>query len=133
MLRMAGNDDALLAWRKHFPILSHSTYMISHSLGAMPERARERMQEYADSWANRGIRAWEEGWWEMAVTVGDKIAPLIGAQPGEISLHQNVTLTQAIISSCFDFRGPRNKVVMTDLEFPSIQYFYHAQRRLGAR
>ena len=50
---------------------------------------------YAESWATRGVRAWEEGWWDMAVAVGDKIAPLIGAQPGEISLHQNVTLTQA--------------------------------------
>ena len=69
----------------------------------------------------------------MAVGVGDKIAPLIGAAPGEISLHQNVTQTQAVIASCFDFRGPRNKVVMTDLEFPSIQYFYHEQRRFGAR
>jgi kynureninase len=67
------------------------------------------------------------------VGVGDKIAPLIGAANGEISLHQNVTQTQAIISSCFDFRGPRNKVVMTELEFPSIQYFYHEQRRSGAR
>src|SRR2546429_4263689 len=69
----------------------------------------------------------------MAVRIGDKIAPLIGAGPGEISLHQNVTLTQAVISSCFDFRGPRNKIVMVELEFPSIQYFYHEQRRLGAR
>ena len=69
----------------------------------------------------------------MAVRVGDKIAPLIGAGLGEISLHQNVTLTQAIISSCFDFRGPRNKIVMVELEFPSIQYFYHEQQRLGAR
>lgn len=69
----------------------------------------------------------------MAVAVGDKVASLIGAGPGEISLHQNVTLTQAVISSCFDFRGPRNKVVLTDLEFPSIQYFYHEQRALGAR
>jgi kynureninase len=67
------------------------------------------------------------------VGVGDQIAPLIGAGPGEISLHQNVTLTQAVISSCFDFRGPRNKVVMVELEFPSIQYFYHEQTRLGAR
>jgi kynureninase len=91
------------------------------------------MRAYADSWAERGVRAWEEGWWEMAVGVGDKIAPLIGANPGEISLHQNVTVIQAIIASCFDFRGPRNKVVMTDLEFPSIQYFYHEQRRFGAR
>src|ERR1700730_8734215 len=69
----------------------------------------------------------------MAVGMGDKIAPLIGARAHEFSLHQTVTLTQAVISSCFDFRGPRNKVVMTELEFPSIQYFYHEQQRHGAR
>src|SRR5882757_987402 len=125
--------DELLKWRSEFPILGRSTYMISNSLGAMPRGVYENLRSYADSWAERGVRAWEEGWWDMAVGVGDKIAPLIGASPGEISLHQNVTLTQAVITSCFDFRGPRNKVVMTDLEFPSIQYFYHGQRRLGAR
>jgi kynureninase len=125
--------DELLKWRGEFPILGRTTYMISNSLGAMPRGVYERMRAYADSWAERGVRAWEEGWWEMAVGVGDKIAPLIGAGREELSLHQNVTLTQAVISSCFDFSGPRNKVVMTDLEFPSIQYFYHEQRRKGAR
>jgi kynureninase len=125
--------DELLEWRGEFPILDRTTYLISNSLGAMPRGVYDGMRAYADSWAERGVRAWEEGWWDMAVGVGDKIAPLIGAEPGEISLHQNVTLTQAVISSCFDFRGGRNKVVMTDLEFPSIQYFYHEQRRQGAR
>jgi len=125
--------DELLKWRGEFPILDRTTYMISNSLGAMPRGVYEEMRAYADSWAERGVRAWEEGWWEMAVGLGDKIAPLIGAGPGEISLHQNVTLTQAVISSCFDFRGPRNKIVMVELEFPSIQYFYHEQRRYGAR
>ena len=125
--------DELLKWRGEFPILDRTTYMISNSLGAMPRGVYDEMRAYADSWAERGVRAWEEGWWDMAVGVGDKIAPLIGAGPGEISLHQNVTLIQATITSCFDFRGPRNKVVMTDLEFPSIQYFYHEQRRFGAR
>ena len=125
--------DDLLKWRVEFPILDRSTYLISNSLGAMPRSVYDSMRVYADSWAERGVRAWEEGWWDMAVGVGDKIAPLIGARAGEISLHQNVTLIQAVIASCFDFRGPRNKVVMTDLEFPSIQYFYHEQRRLGAR
>jgi kynureninase len=125
--------DELLKWRGEFPILERTTYMISNSLGAMPRGVYDEMRAYADSWGERGVRAWEEGWWEMAVNVGDKIAPLIGAGRGEISLHQNVTLIQAVISSCFDFRGPRNKVVLTDLEFPSIQYFYHAQRRNGAR
>jgi kynureninase len=125
--------DELLKWRGEFPILDRTTYMISNSLGAMPRGVYDEMRAYADSWAERGVRAWEEGWWEMAVDVGDKIAPLIGAGPGEISLHQNVTLTQAVISSCFDFRGPRNKIVMVELEFPSIQYFYHGQRSHGAR
>jgi kynureninase len=125
--------DELLKWRGEFPILDRTTYMISNSLGAMPRGVYDEMRAYADSWSERGVRAWEEGWWEMAVNVGDKIAPLIGAGRGEISLHQNVTLIQAVISSCFDFRGPRNKVVMTDLEFPSTQYFYHEQKRNGAR
>ena len=125
--------NELLRWRNEFPILKRSTYMISNSLGAMPRGVYASLQAYADSWAQRGVRAWEEGWWEMAVGVGDKVAPLIGARTGEISLHQNVTQTQAVIASCFDFQGPRNKVVMTELEFPSIQYFYHEQRRFGAR
>src|SRR5215472_3323176 len=125
--------DDLLNWRSEFPILERTTYMISNSLGAMPRGVYGSLRAYADSWAQRGVRAWEEGWWEMAVGVGDKIAPLIGAGAGEISLHQNVTTTQAVISSCFDFRGPRNKVVLVDLEFPSIQYFYNEQRRNGAR
>jgi len=123
----------LLAWRKEFPILDRTTYLISNSLGAMPREVYGNLKAYADAWAERGVRAWEEGWWEMAVGVGDRVAPLIGARAGEISLHQNVTQTQAVITSCFDFHGPRNKVVMTELEFPSIQYFYHEQARHGAR
>jgi kynureninase len=125
--------DELLKWRSEFPILDRTTYMISNSLGAMPRGVYNSMRAYADSWAERGVRAWEEGWWDMAVGVGDQIAPLLGVAPGEISLHQNVTLTQAVISSCFDFRAPRNKIVMVELEFPSIQYFYHEQARFGAR
>src|SRR6202171_2822 len=124
--------DELLSWRDEFPILGRTTYMISNSLGAMPRGVYASMHAYADSWGQRGVRAWEEGWWEMAVGVGNHIAPLIGAAPGEISLHQNVTLTQAVICSCFDFQGPRKKVVMTELEFPSVQYFYDEQRRHGA-
>ena len=125
--------DELLKWRGEFPILGRSTYLISNSLGAMPRGVYDSLSLYADSWAERGVRAWEEQWWDLASSVADQISPLIGAGPGEISLHQNVTTTQAVIASCFDFRGPRNKVVMTDLEFPSIQYFYHQQVRHGAR
>src|SRR4051794_10180852 len=133
MLRMAGNDDALLAWRKHFPILSHTTYMISHSLGAMPERARERMQEYADAWANRGIRAWEEGWWEMPVTVGNLVGRIIGAGEGEVVMQQNVSICQWVVTSCFDWHARRNKLITDGLNFPSNNYIYHSLERAGAR
>lgn len=122
----------LLALRKEFPILETTTYLISNSLGAMPRGVSAALESYARTWATRGVRAWEEGWWEMAVAVGDKIAPLIGADPGTVSLHENVTLTQAVIASCFRFDGPRRKVVLTDKEFPSVIYFWHAQRARGA-
>ncbi len=125
--------DDLLKLREEFPILSRTTYMISNSLGAMPRGVYDRMREYADAWAVRGVRAWEEGWWDMAVRVGDRIGALVGAAPGDISLHQNVTLTQGVIASCFDFRGPRNKVLLVDMEFPSILYFYQEQQGRGAR
>jgi kynureninase len=125
--------DELLRWRDEFPILERTTYLISNSLGAMPRGVYDRLRDYAEAWASRGVRAWDEGWWEMAVSVGDKIGALVGAAPGDLSLHQNVTLTQAVIASCFDFRGPRKKVVMVDLEFPSILYFYREQQPRGAR
>jgi kynureninase len=125
--------DDLLKWRAEFPILENTTYMISHSLGAMPRRVYDRMREYADTWATRGVRAWAEGWWEMPVSVGDLVGRIFGAAPGEVVMHQNVSVAQSLICSCFDFSGPRNKVVYTSLNFPSVMYVYEAQRRRGAR
>lgn len=124
--------DELLEWRKEFPILDNTIYMISHSLGAMPRRARERMQEYADMWSTRGIRSWEEGWWMMATTVGDMIGKIIGAGEGEVVMHPNVSVCQSIIASCFDFKGKRNKIVSESLNFPSNLYIYHSLERDGA-
>jgi kynureninase len=130
---MAAPDDALLGWRKHFPILTHTTYMISHSLGAMPDRAAARMQEYTDTWAARGIRAWEEGWWEMPVTVGNLVGCIIGAGEGEVVIQQNVSMCQWVVCSCFDWRAPRNKLVTDGLNFPSNNYIHHGLERAGAR
>ena len=125
--------DPLLRWRQEFPILGATTYMISHSLGAMPQRAAERMREYTDTWASRGIRAWEEGWWEMPVTVGSLIARIIGAGEGEVVMHPNVSTCQAILTSCLDWSGRRNKLVTDGLNFPSNDYIYHGLERIGAR
>lgn len=126
--------DELLAYRKEFPILERTTYMISHSLGAMPRGVYDRLREYADVWATRGIRAWEEGWWEMPVTIGDKLARIIGAPPGSVVMHQNVSVCQALILSCFDLTQRRNKIVYESLNFPSVMYVYAAHAKAaGAR
>lgn len=125
--------DDLLDWRKEFPILERTVYMISHSLGAMPRRTRDRLQEYADVWDARGIRAWEEGWWNMPITVGDLIGKIIGAGPGEVAMHQNVSICQSMVLSCFDWSGRRNKIVCQELDFPTNLYIYYAHEKIGAR
>jgi kynureninase len=129
----ASPADPLSRWRREFPILDRCTYLVSHSLGAMPRGVGAELAAYAEIWAERGVRAWAEGWWSMPVTVGDAVGRLIGAAPGSVVMHQNVSVCQSVILSCFDLGGRRNKIVYEDLNFPSVMYVYEAHRDLGAR
>ena len=125
--------DPLLVFRAEFPILDRSTYLVSHSLGAMPRTVADRLAEYVDTWAELGVRAWANGWWEMPVEVGNDIAPLLGAGPGEVAMVPNVSLGQAAILSALDYRAPRDRIVMTELDFPSVRYVYdQLAPKLGA-
>jgi len=127
-------SNDLLAWRDQFPILSRTTYLISNSLGAMPRGVPDALGTYADDWATEGVRSWEtRGWFTLPVDVGDQIAPLLGASPGSVSTHVNVTLASAVVASCFDFSGERNRIVCSALNFPSIIYLYRQQERRGAK
>lgn len=125
--------DALLAWREEFPTLANAVHLISHSLGAMPRRTRDRLNDYADAWTARGIRAWEEGWWDMPLTVGNLVGAIIGAGEGEVSMQPNVSIAQSIIHSCFDWSGRRNKIVCEALQFPTNLYLFDQLGRYGAR
>jgi kynureninase len=126
-------SDDLLRYRSEFPILEHTLYMISNSLGAMPRGVYNALKGYADTWATRGVRAWEERWWMLALEVGNELGALMNAPKDSVSVHQNVTTCQAVVASCFDFSGKRNKVVYSDMNFPSVMYFWEAQRPYGAR
>jgi len=118
----------LLEYRGEFPILEHATYLVSHSLGPMPRRAAERLSEFARMWEERGIRAWAEGWWASAWTVGDQIGRIVGAPRGSTVMHQNVTIAEAVALSCFRPVDPaRNRVVYERGNFPSVRYLYQAQ------
>ena len=119
---MPDRTDPLLAWRSEFPILSETTYLVSNSLGAMPRAVYDSLREYANTWATRGVRAWGEGWWDMNMAVGNQIAAIIGAPPDTVSMHQNISLAQGILLTCFDYSGRRNKVVIESGIFPSVYY-----------
>jgi kynureninase len=118
-------------YRERFPILAETTYLINHSLGAMPAATAERLAEYARVWAARGIRAWGEGWWTMPLEVGDQVGRIIGAAPGTTVMHQNVAVAEAIVLSCFRPVDPRrNRIVYETENFPSVRYLYQAQPEL---
>ena len=123
----------LLKWRKEFPILEKTVYLINNSLGAMPRAVYDNLKLYADIWSTRGIRAWEEGWWEFIGEIGNILADIINAPKNTVSMHQNVTIAEAIALSCFDFKSGKNKIVYSDMNFPSVMYLYQARIPDGAR
>jgi kynureninase len=114
--------DPLLRYRDRFPILGTSTYLISNSLGAMPAAVADRMKAYAEIWATRGVRAWAEEWWMLPARMGDLVAPLLGARPGTVAMHTNVTTASAAFLSALAPSKGRDRVVTTALQFPSILY-----------
>ena len=116
-------NDPLLKWREEFPILNTCNYLISNSLGAMPRGVYDSLQNYADTWAGQGVSAWGTGWFELPQTVGNKIAPLMGAAENSVLVHQNASIANSILFGALDFSDPRrDKVVITELDFPSDVY-----------
>lgn len=127
------NMNDLLKWREEFPILKKTVYLINNSLGAMPRAVYDNLKLYADIWSTRGIRAWEEGWWDFIGAIGNILADIINAPKNTVSMHQNVTIAEAVVLSCFDFKGKKNKIVYSDMNFPSVMYLYQARIPDGAR
>jgi kynureninase len=123
--------DDLARWRDEFPILASSVYMISNSLGAMPRRTARDLAEYAETWATRGVRGWEDRWWEMPREVGDKVARIIGAPAGSVSMHENVTTAHAVALSCLRPTGTRRRIVCAAMDFPSMMYLFRAHEAAG--
>ena len=124
--------DDLLEWRSEFPTVEATLHFISHSLGAMPRGVEEALRLYAQAWKSRGIRAWEESWMALPTEAGNLLAGIIGAAPGSITMYENVTMAQSVALSAIDFKPPRNRLVCTAEDFPSMLYLYEGLARRGA-
>jgi kynureninase len=129
--RLAPATDRLLDWRPEFPTVESNLHFISHSLGAMPRGAEESLRRYTDAWKSRSIRAWEEQWMEVPAALGDTLATLLHGAPGSVSIHPCTTLAEASALSALDFAPPRNRLVCTAEDFPSMLYLYEGLARRG--
>ncbi len=120
-------------WRERFPILKDSTYLVNHSLGAMPAGVKRKLADFVDHWAESGVKCWTEGWWSAPVEVGNLVGKIMNAPKRSVVMHQNVSVIQSLVASALDFSGKRNKVVYSDQNFPSNMYVWEGLRERGAR
>jgi kynureninase len=97
----------------------------------MPRGVTDALDRYAQMWTMRGIRAWEEGWFGLPTEVGNIVAGIIGGTRGSVSMHENVTVAQAVALSAVDFTPPRNRLVCGAEDFPSVLYLYEGLARRG--
>ncbi len=130
--RPAVTHDPLLEWRREFPSAEATLHFISHSLGAMPRGVEDALREYAHQWKARGIRAWEESWFALPTEVGNLLGRIFNAAPGSVTMCENVTLAQAVALSTLEFAPPRNRLICTAEDFPSVLYLYQGLARRGA-
>jgi kynureninase len=120
--------------REEFPTLASGIHLLSHSLGPVPRPARDSMLAYYEAWEHHTSEdAWASSWWEMSTRVGDSIAHILGGEPGSVQIQPNASIALSTVASCFDFRNDeRNKIVTSALDFPSMEYIWEAQGRMGA-
>ena len=128
-----GRDEPhrdLLAYREEFPILQRKIYLNSCSLGPLSRRSMAAMTRFQDLWNEHGAQAWYQLWMGELAALRQKFARLIGAQPHEVALAPNVSAALSEIATGLDL-GKRNKVVLADMDFPTLAYQWLAKRRTG--
>ena len=123
--------DSLLEYRKQFPALEECVHFISHSLGCVPAKARDDLNEYFELWSTRSIEAWSE-WVPEATRTGERIGKIISAPAGTVTINQNVSTIMAVLASCFEYTPARNKIVYEATQFPTVSYVWQAEARRGA-
>ncbi len=124
----------LAGFRDEFPVLERKAYLISASLGPVSRRAQRYLQEYVDAWATEGAPdpVWMEHIFPRMGTLKRTFAALVGADAAELAITTNVSMALSTIASCIDFTKGRNKLVLSELDFPTDGHVWLAQERRGA-
>ena len=118
------------AARERFPIFEHTTYLNSCSQGALSTDVRAAYEAYLDGWNVHGAE-WEH-WVERAETARAAFARLVGADSEEVGVVTSVSQAVSSIVSALDLGGGRNRIVVSEFEFPTVGQIAHAQELRGA-
>lgn len=117
--------------RNRFPIFRHKVYINSCSQGALSVDVRRAYEDYMCDLEQKGS-PWEI-WVQKNEAVRHAFATLINAQPGEVAVETSTSAAISSVASALDFSSPRNKVVVSDFEFPTAGQIWHAQEARGAK
>lgn len=117
--------------RDRFPILQKKVYLNSCSQGALSIDVKQAYETYLCDWDEKGS-PWEV-WVERGEAARQAFAGLVNAEPNEVAVCTSVSAGVSALASALDFTGERNKVVVSDFEFPTIGQIWHAQERRGAK
>jgi len=124
----------LEGYREEFPVLARKAYLISASLGPVSRRSLAYLDEYVTAWTELGSPepVWFERIFPRLREVKRSFARLTGAEPDELAITTNVSLALSTIASCLDFPPQRNRVIISELDFPTEFHVWRAQERRGA-
>jgi selenocysteine lyase/cysteine desulfurase len=122
-------DEQISELRSHFPILREKTYLYNCSQGALCDAVEAGMQKYAASWRTSAA-PWDE-WMEAYEALRGAFAHFINAQPDEVAIVTSASAGINPIANALQFDG-RNKVVLSEYEFPTTAHIWLAQRPRGA-
>lgn len=119
------------ALRQRFPVLERKTYLNSGSYCALADSVRDAINTYMDDRLQVGAN------WDVWVTKNEAVrramAAVLRADPDEIAVTASASAGLNALASALDFSSPRNKVVVSDFEFPTNAQIWHAQEPRGAR
>ncbi len=120
----------LVEYRSEFPILQKKTYLNSCSLGALSNRSIRGLETFMEMWNEWGAHAWYEIWLGEIAKVREKFASLIGAQLHEVAIAPSVSAALSSIATALDY-SKRKKIILSDMDFPTLAYQWLAKERLG--
>jgi selenocysteine lyase/cysteine desulfurase len=118
------------AVRGRFPVFREKVYVNSCSQGALSDAVRAAYEEYLDGWDAHGAE-WDH-WVERSEAIRGRFAELLSVQPDEVAIQTSVSAAVSALVSALDFRGERNRIVISANEFPTVGQIAHAQELRGA-